>query len=468
MRAIRMGIIMTKYFLAIDIGASSGRHILGYIRDGKIITEEIYRFENKIITLNGQLCWDIENLRDQVLCGMRKCKEIEKIPESIAIDTWAVDYVLLDRNDKVIGNAVSYRDRRTEDIQTEITKYIDKKELYSRTGLNSQNLNTIGQLLAQKINAPQQLCEARTFLMIPDYLNYCLTGKKANEYTNASTTQLVHCKSREWDCELISNLGLPQNIFLPLSKAGDKLGYLSKSVSDYVGYSSVVVLCASHDTASAVVAVPLSKDKNEIYLSSGTWSIMGIEQQNPNCGSQSMKMNFSNEGGYANSYRYLKNIPGLWFIQSIKRELGNKYSYNELSGMAEVTGDSKSRIDINHKDFLSPDSMIEAIKKHLTNSCISLPKLMSTIYHSLSEYYALTFHQIEELTESGYDKIIVIGGGSRDDYLNRLTAQKCKKEVVRGPAEATAVGNIAVQMLTAGEVSSLDEIRQIIKISEGI
>lgn len=459
---------MIKYFLAIDIGASSGRHILGHLEDGKLVTEEIYRFKNEAVSIKGQLCWDIKSLCDHVLEGMKTCKELNKTPLSIAVDTWGVDYVLLDKYDKIIGNAVSYRDKRTLNIHNEIKKYINDSELYSHTGLNLQNINTIGQLLAQKRDAPHQLSEARTFLMLPDYLNFYLTGKKANEYTAASTSQLLHCKSREWDYELLSKLGLPQNIFLPISKTGTQLGYIAKSVSDYVGYNSVVVHCASHDTASAVAAVPFSKDKNEIFLSSGTWSIMGIERNSPNCDSKSMKMKFSNEGGYNNTYRYLKNIPGLWFLQSIKKDLNDRYSYSELSAMAEENGDSKCRIDINRKEFLSPKSMIEAIKQHISNSCVPLPKLLSTVYYSLAEYYASTVHQIEDLTDKSYDRIIVIGGGSRDDYLNRLTAQKCRKEVCKGPVEATSVGNIAVQMLAAGVVSSQDEIRKIIKVSEGI
>jgi len=459
---------MTNYYLAIDIGSSSGRHILGYIQEGKIVTEEIYRFENKTKIINGHTCWDINEIRDQVLNGMKVCREIGKIPQSLAIDTWGVDYVLLDDKDMILGQAVSYRDQRTAQIHNEIEKYISDRELYARTGLSKQNINTIGQLMSQKITEPELMSRAKTFLMIPDYLNFFLTGRKSIEYTDASTTQLLHCKSCDWDYELISRLGLPKNIFIPISKTGDELGCLTKYVAEYVGYNTTVVHCASHDTASAVVSVPLPVDKKGIYLSSGTWSIIGIETDKPNCSAKSMKYNFSNEGGYEKRYRYLKNIIGLWFIQSIKKELDNKYSFSDLQHMAESEGECKYYFDVNDRSFLSPNSMIEAIKNRICITNISMPKLLSVVYCSLAESYAVTVRQIKELTGESFDKLIVIGGGSMDEHLNKLTAQRCKIDVCRGPKEATSVGNIAVQMLTAGEVSSLTEVRKIIEISEGL
>ena len=308
-----------KYYLSIDIGASSGRHILGWMDKGKIRMEEIYRFENKLEKRNGHLCWDLDHLFHEVVEGLRKCKELDRIPESVGIDTWGVDFVLLDANGNVLGNTVAYRDGRTKGMDEEVYKVISESELYGRNGIQKQLFNSIYQLMAIKKETPQLLARADRFLMIPEYLNYRLTGVAMNEYTNATTTQLVNAKTQDWDFELMEMLDLPTKIFGELNMPKTVVGPLSSEMAARVGFQTTVVLPATHDTGSAVMAVPTNSD-DSIYLSSGTWSLMGIERLIPDCTELSRKHNFTNEGGYHHRYRYLKNIMGMWMMQNLRRD----------------------------------------------------------------------------------------------------------------------------------------------------
>ena len=320
---------MERYYLAIDIGASSGRHILGHMENGKMILEEIYRFPNGMKKINGEKVWDIDALFENVVTGMKKCKELKKIPVSVGIDTWAVDFVLLDKNDKRIGNAVAYRDDRTKGMDRKVYDIVPEKELYETTGIQKQIFNSIYQLMALKEKKPEYLEKAETFLMIPDYLNFLLSGIKAQEYTNATTTQLVNPLTGDWDRERMKALGYPEKIFLPVSEPGTVIGHLSEQIKEQVGFDCKVVLPATHDTGSAVVAVP-GNEEHVAYISSGTWSLMGTELTEANCGTEAMLHNFTNEGGYNRSYRFLKNIMGLWMIQSVKKELAADMSFGEI------------------------------------------------------------------------------------------------------------------------------------------
>ncbi|MBO7253837.1 MAG: rhamnulokinase, partial [Clostridia bacterium] len=316
--------------LAIDIGASGGRHILGFYDGEKIILEEIYRFENNVVNMNGVIVWDIDYLFKEIIKGLKECKTKNKIPSTIAIDTWGVDYVLIDKNGKEISPAIAYRDSRTAEIQEEISKIISPFELYSRTGIQKQNFNTIYQLYCDKKSG--KLDNVERFLMIPEYFSYKLTGVMKNEYTNASTTNLINAESKTWDIEILDRLGIKKNIFGELNMPGTYIGNFTKDIKNVVGFDCEVVFCPSHDTASAVAACPL--EENSVYISSGTWSLIGTENLVPVQSEEAFKANFTNEGGIEYRFRFLKNIMGMWLVQSIRRNVEKRYSFQELIDMA--------------------------------------------------------------------------------------------------------------------------------------
>lgn len=455
----------TKYYLAVDIGASSGRHILGWVDKGKIRIEEIYRFENKLVKQNGHLCWDLDHLFHEVVAGLKKCKELDRIPESVGIDTWGIDFVLLDKNGNVIGNTVAYRDDRTKGMDKEVYKVISESELYSRNGIQKMLINTIYQLMAVKKETPKALEKAERFLMIPEYLNYKLTGVAMNEYTNATTTQLVNAKTQDWDFELLEMLGLPTKIFGELNMPKTLVGPLSKEMSERVGFTTNVVLPATHDTGSAVMAVPTNSD-DSIYLSSGTWSLMGIERLIPDCTEKSRKHNFTNEGGYHHRYRYLKNIMGMWMMQNLRREFKHKYTFEELYELAHIGRYFTSTVDVNDESFLAPESMIKALQDYCEKTGQEKPEteceLLYCVYKSLANCYAKTVAEIEEVTGRTYDTIHVVGGGCQDKFLDRLLVETTGKEVYAGPVEATAIGNIMAQMLRDKVFEDLKEARQVV------
>lgn len=441
---------MCSYYLAIDIGASSGRHILGHVNQGKMILEEVYRFENGMENKDGNTCWNLKSLFENIKAGIKKCKEIGKIPVSMGIDTWAVDYVLLDEQDRVLGETYGYRDKRTKGMDEEVYKIISEEDLYDRTGIQKQIFNTIYQLMATKKEHPEHLEKAKTFLMLPDYFQFLLTGNKVSEYTNATSTQLVDAKTNEWDMALIEKLGYPKEMFLPLSQPGILVGNFTKEIQEEVGFDCQVVLVATHDTGSAVMAVPTTSDEC-LYISSGTWSLMGIENQKAICHEESRQKNFTNEGGYNYRYRYLKNIMGLWMIQSVRHELEDAYSFAELCEMAEENITFPSRVDVNDEAFLAPDDMRAAIQAYCRKSGQKVPEsigeIATVIYQSLAESYAETTREIEAITGKSYDTIHIVGGGSNAAYLNQLTAEKAKRKVLAGPSEATAIGNLMAQMI---------------------
>lgn len=454
---------MQNYYLAVDIGASSGRHILGHVEDGKMLIEEIYRFDNGMKNRNGKLLWDVEHLFSEIVNGMKKCKECGKIPTSMSIDTWAVDYVLLDKDDKVLGDTYGYRDNRTANMDEKIYEIVPEKELYAKTGIQKQIFNTVYQLMAVKQQTPELLNNARTFLMLPDYFQFLLTGNKMSEYTNATSTQLVSPQGKQWDKELIRSLGYPEEIFLPLQMPGTKVGNLLNNIQEEVGYDCEVVLCASHDTASAVMAMPVTEGEG-LYISSGTWSLMGVESDKAHCDEESRLANFTNEGGYDYRYRYLKNIMGLWMIQSVRHEMGDRYSFAELCEMAEQSKDFSSRVDVNDQCFLAPANMTEEIRAYCRRTGAQVPEsageIAAVIYQSLADCYAKTVKELEENIGQTYDNIHIIGGGSNAAYLNQLTANATKKTVYAGPGEATAVGNLMAQMIKTGELKNLAAARK--------
>lgn len=452
---------MTKYYLAVDIGASSGRHILFHKDNNTIKMEEIYRFENRMEKRDGHLFWNIDKLFGEIISGMRMCKEAGKCPVSMSIDTWAVDYVLLDNEGNVLSDVYGYRDMRTEGIDKEVYNIISEKELYERTGIQKQKFNTIYQLMADKKYRPEILEKAESFLMLPDYFAYMLTGVKASEYTNATSTQLVDADKKTWDYELIKRLGFPEKIFMPITVPGNSLGKLKDIIADMAGFSCEVIQCATHDTASAVMAMP---NEGGLYISSGTWSLMGVENDKPLLNEEDRKENFTNEGGYDYKFRYLKNIMGLWMIQTVRHETGDKYSFGELAYMAKECQSIDSIIDVNDDIFLAPDNMIEAIRNSCSDTGQKVPndiaEISKVIYMSLARCYEKTLGIIERNTGKHYNSINIIGGGCQNDYLNRLTAAATGRRVYAGPVEATAIGNALVQMIKAGEFESLSEARR--------
>ena len=453
---------MSNYFLAIDIGASSGRHILGTVENNKIVLEEIYRFWNGMDNIDGSLCWDVDRLFGEILTGMKKCKEIGKIPVSVGIDTWGVDFVLLDKEEKIVGKAVGYRDHRTTGMDQEVYKLISEEDLYARTGIQKAIYNTIYQLMAVKKQHPEHLEQAEALLMIPDYFHYKLCGKKVQEYSEATTSQLLNPYTKDWDDELIELLGFPRKIFQQIQMPGTAIGSLTEAVRKEVGYDCQVVLPPTHDTASAVMAIP-SNEENTCYISSGTWSLMGVERNEPDCSKKSKEANFTNEGGYNGKITYLANIMGLWMIQSVRNQLAPDMSYGELCAQASREKIS-TIVDCQDDSFLSPDDMVEDIKSYCckTNQQVpeTLPELASVIYNSLAKCYGEKLEEIQKLTGVKYDRINIIGGGSNAVYLNQLTAKYTGTAVHAGPGEATAIGNILAQMLQAGVFTSLQEARR--------
>ncbi|MCX4305289.1 MAG: rhamnulokinase [Acetatifactor sp.] len=458
---------MVRYYLAIDIGASSGRHILAHLEDGRMVLEEVHRFPNGMADQDGEKVWDVDELFAQIKAGMKKCGELGKIPVSVGIDTWGVDFVLLDREGRRLGNAVAYRDSRTKGMDQEVNRLISGEELYERTGIQKQPYNTIYQLMALKKKNPSLLEQAKKLLMMPDYFHWRLCGCAATEYTEATTGQLVSPKTKDWDYELIDRLGYPREIFQRIVPPGTVLGGLLPEIQKEVGYDCQVAVPASHDTGSAVIAVP-GEGENVLYISSGTWSLMGTELLKADCSEESRRRNLTNEGGYDYRFRYLKNIMGLWMIQSVKKEIGEELSFGRICEMAAGC-DIKSIVDCNDDRFLAPDNMTGEVQSACRESGQQVPEgiaeVACVIYNSLAKCYAGTVEEISGITGQSYDRIHIVGGGSNAEYLNRLTARETKLPVYAGPAEATAIGNLAAQMMAMGDIPNLKEARACVRRS---
>lgn len=461
---------MKEYFLAIDIGASGGRHILGHIEDGTLITEEVYRFSNSIIRCGNALVWDVETLFENVLEGLKECKKIGKIPVAVGIDTWGVDFALIDAEGKRLGHVVSYRDSRTDAMEEIVERIIPFEKLYLRTGIQKQKFNTLYQLMKIKFQNYEVLEETEWMLMMPDYLGYRLTGVKAQEYTNATTTGLVNAITKDWDYEIIDTLGLPRQLFGQIKMPGTFLGNLRANIKCEVGYDTKIFITTSHDTASAILAVP-SMTKNTLYISSGTWSLMGTELKEPICTEQAREYNLTNEGGYEYRYRFLKNIMGLWMIQSVREELSPEMSYEEIS-LKATTEKIESLVDANDARFLSPKSMCEEIRAYCKESNQQEPGTIAeyakVIYRSLAKCYKETLTELETITGAHYEALNIVGGGSRSDYLNQETANAIGRPVYAGPTEGTALGNLLVLLMANNKIASLAEGRELIAKSEFI
>ena len=431
-----------KYYLAIDIGASSGRHIIGWREDGVIRTKEVFRFPNGVKRENGRLVWDIEALYSSVLEGIKEAFKIYPKIESLSVDTWGVDYVLLDGNEEILP-VYAYRDGRTGDVIPQLHEIIPFSELYSRVGCQFQPFNSIYQLYDDKLSG--RLERATDMLMIPEYLMWRLCGVKTREYTNATTTGMVN---GEFDMEIVRRLGYPESLFPRLYQPKTYLGDLLPDIVAEVGGSCRVVLCATHDTASAVEGIPM--EDNSPYISSGTWSLLGVKTAKPLTDKASEKANYSNEGGVGYN-RYQKNIMGMWLVNELQSELCPDMPFSEIVKLAE--GSRCERIvDANAPELLAPESMKAEFDK-LSGGMEALGDYFCCAYKSLAESYRQAIAELEENTDQKYEKLYVVGGGAKNTFLNRLTEEATGKIVVALPIEATALGNLKIQMEADDELS---------------
>ena len=424
-----------KYYLAIDIGASSGRHIIGWCDGTEIQTKEVYCFPNGVIHQDCHLVWNIDTLYQNVLTGIQKAFEEYSEIESLSIDTWGVDYVLLN-GDKEIVPIFAYRDSRTEAVISAVHKAIPFSELYSKVGCQFQPFNSVYQLYDDKLNG--RLEKATDMLMIPEYLMWKLSGVKAREYTNATTTGMVN---GEFDMDIVGRLGYPEHLFPKLSQPKTVLGNLLPEIAEKVGGNTKVVLCATHDTGSAVEGIPMGE--NSPYISSGTWSLLGVKTPKPITNTASQKANYSNEGGVGYN-RYQKNIMGMWIVNELQKELCPNTPFSEIVKMAEQSR-CEAILDANSPALLAPESMKSAFDS-LTDGLESTADYFRCAYRSLALSYKQAICELESNTDTKYDKLYIVGGGAKNAFLNRLTEEATGKKVIALPIEATALGNLKIQM----------------------
>lgn len=450
--------------IAVDIGASSGRLVLGTLLDGTIRLEEIHRFSNGFTEKDGSCFWDIDALFDQIITGLQKAKAKGIQQCTLGIDTWAVDYVLLNSEGERVQEVYAYRDRRTENVMEAVAKHIPPAAVYQKTGIQQLTFNTLYQLYA---HAHEELAKADQILLVPDYLYYRLTGKKINEITNASTTQLLNLETRDYDQDLLSLLQLRREQFAELTEPGTDLGFIQADLVQQYDLPDCQVICAAtHDTASAVLGVPVQSGLSSAYLSSGTWSLLGVELSQPLNTTASMEANYTNEWGAYGTFRFLKNIMGLWLIQEVRRLDGNRHSFAELAELAAEAEGFRSLIPCNDPRFLNPENMIDEIRSACAQTNQPVPEtpgqLARCIFDSLALSYLNYLEELEQLTDKKIDILQIVGGGANNALLCQLTANVIGREVSAGPIESTALGNLVVQIISTGSISDINEAREII------
>ena len=443
-------------YLAVDIGASSGRHIVASLENGRLEMREIYRFKNGVTEKDGRLFWDTDRLYREIVAGLKEAGKQGVAPQYIGIDTWAVDYALLDEDDRLIGGVYAYRDGRGAAIKEKAHAVMPFSDLYHKTGIQYAPFNTLYQLYDDRLSG--KLAGAKSFLMLPDYFHFLLTGVKRQEYTNATSTGMVNALTHKWDEEILDRFSLPRALFGTLSQPGESVGTLRKKIAEEIGYDATVVLPATHDTASAVLASPVTDGAP--YLSSGTWSLVGVEEPFAHTDDKAMGFNYSNEGSVGFTFRTQKNIIGLWMIQEVKKELGDRYSFAELAEMARKEPNNLL-LDLSDPRYLAPKSMIAEIRSAVGEQ--SIGAMSYTIFHSLALSYRDAIRELEGVTSKKYDTLHVIGGGCQNALLNELTAQATAMRVTTGPVEATAIGNLIAQMIGTGEISDLTAARTIVR-----
>ncbi|MBE5787876.1 MAG: rhamnulokinase [Clostridiales bacterium] len=451
-----------KTYLAIDIGASSGRHIVAWLEKGKIETREVYRFPNDAIMKNGHLCWDIEALETHVVLGLKAAKEQGWQPACIGIDTWGVDFVFLDKEGKRLGDAVAYRDSRTDGMDAELEKVMPFRCHFGLCGIAKQPFNTVYQMMAVVKEHPEYAVEAADFLMMPEYLSYILTGKKAHEWTNCTTGALCNAESGTWSETIRAAAGIPDSWFgTPMVKPGTVLGALTERIAAKIGYQSVVILPATHDTGSAYMAVP-ARDDGAAFLSSGTWSLLGTELPAPITGEDALNAGFTNEGGFGGTIRFLKNIMGMWMLQRIHKEIGKAHTFAEMAEMARNSF-YPAYIDAADNRFLAPESMLEEVKAALRDAGAPAPACLADILRAvtmgLAVCYAKSIREMSAITGKTFTSVNIVGGGSANIVLNQMTADITGLPVYAGPTEGTALGNLAAQMIADGAFADLAAFR---------
>ena len=435
---------MKKYYLAIDIGASSGRHIIGSLDGKDVVTDEVYRFANGVKELNGHLIWDLENLFNEIVNGIAVAlKKYPKI-ESLAIDTWGVDYALI-KDGKPLLPVYAYRDDRTNKSIPEVHKITPPEYLFERTGIAFQSYNTIYQLYEDKMSG--RIDGASHFLLMPELLNFMLTGNVKKEYTNGTTTGLVNADTKEFDKEIIEKLCFPSHLFTELYEAGTLVGDLKPEIQEKVKGNVPVRLCLSHDTASACYTAGIYGGESSVYISSGTWSLLGNKQLEKHTDETVRLHGFTNEGGVGKTFRLLKNIMGMWVINNVCKE--NGITPKDVSGLAEQSTYSHT-VNVNHNDFFAPDNMTETFKSHLkiagAPEIKDIKDLSRCALLSLAKTYAESVFELEKDVGKAYDNIVIVGGGAKNQTLNKLTEQFSGKKVIAMPIEATAIGNLIIQM----------------------
>ena len=459
---------MTKRVLAFDFGASSGRAIIGCFDGDKITLEEVHRFSNDPVSVGGTVYWDVLRLFYEIKQGIIKAK-IAGGFDSIGIDTWGVDFGLIDSEGKLMENPVHYRDTRTVGLVDEAFKTMPKEKLYGITGIQFMELNTLFQLISLKKYRPWMLERADKMLFMPDLFGYMLTGKMCAEYSIASTSQLIDLDKRTWSKEILDAFGIKESVFAPLVQPGTVLGELSKEVCEECGVDPVpVISVCGHDTQSAITSVPC-EDGDFAFLSSGTWSLFGTELDKPIVNETSMNINITNEGGFDGSTGFLKNIIGLWLIQESRRQWkreGKEYSYADLEKLALAAEPFKCFIDPDAPEFVPHGNIPERVREFCRKTGQYVPEtvgeIMRCIYESLAMKYRLTFEKLRECTERDYPVIHVIGGGTKDGLLCHMTANSCDRTVKAGPIEATVMGNVAVQLMSDGSVKNIGQARKIV------
>ena len=451
-------------FIAVDLGASSGRVLLGRWDGERFALSELHRFSNGPVMVLDRLYWDILQLWEEIKTGLRVyAKEHGNAPAGIGIDTWGVDFVLLDKHGELLGNPVHYRDTRTVGGVEKLDELVGKSRIYETTGIQFLELNTLTQISSMVQNGAPQLALADTLLMMPDAFNYWLTGVKKTEYTNASTTQMLDAKSRSWDLELLEELAIPSHFLPEIVQPGTVLGSLHPSVADEVGLdpSTAVIVPGTHDTASAVAAVP-HLDEKSVYLSSGTWSLMGVEVSEPVINDEMLRLNFTNEGGVGGTIRLLKNVAGMWLLEESRRQWareGKELDWETLLDEARNATPFQSIIDPDDPSFNVPGNLPGAIRTYCRETNQSEPNSVGAVARCCLESLALKYRwvveAVERLTNQTMDTVRIVGGGSQNELLNQFTADACGKRVVAGPVEATALGNLMMQAVATGHVENI-------------
>ena len=459
--------------LGIDLGASSGRAMLGTLEGKKLTIREIHRFLNEPVTLCGRFVWDMPRLFHEIKQALLKLSKSGETVDAIGIDTWGVDFGLLDKNGHLLSLPVHYRDARTNGIPEKVRAIIPDEELFARTGIAFNSFNTLYQLYAMKEEGDPALESAQDLLFLPDLLAYFLTGRKGTEYTIASTSQLLNPFTRDWDRELMEKLGIPAHIFGEVKLPGTVRGTLLPEIAKECGVAEIpVIAIGGHDTASAVAAVP-AQEKDFAYISSGTWSLLGAEVQKPLCTEGVMKANYTNEGGVDGSIRLLKNIMGLWIIQECKREWdrrGSETSFGELVELSMQAPAFKAILDVDDPAFLAPGDMPARIQAYCAKSGQPVPEgkgeISRVIYESLALKYRWAIERLEEdMLKKPIEALHIVGGGSKNALLNRFTAEAIKRPVIAGPDEGTIIGNLLVQAQALGAISGIRELREVVENS---